>query len=165
MAQFPSLDAKMTALHNIRRYRLADYQGVLSFLNSTLTEMGYTFVPDGKDSDVRDLGQVYINNRGSFHVIDVQGEIRGCVGVRKFSDEIAELKRLYLARECRGLGLGRALCLNAIEDARGFGYKFLRLDTTAKSQAALALFKKLGFYEIARYNANPLAGIFMEKTL
>jgi ribosomal protein S18 acetylase RimI-like enzyme len=155
----------MAVTHNIRRYQPADYQGVLFFLNSTLTEMGYTFLPDGKDADIRDLDRVYIKNRGSFHVIDNHGEIRGCVGVRKFSDEIAELKRLYIAQECRGLGLGRALCLNAIEDARNFGYKSLRLDTTTKSQAALALFRKLGFYEIARYNANPLAEIFMEKTL
>lgn len=149
----------------VRRYRPADYQGLLSFLNSALNEMGYEFLPDGKDADIRDIDRIYIQSRGSFHVIDNQGEIRGCVGVKGFSDEIAELKRLYIAQEGRELGLGRALCINAIKDARNFGYKFLRLDTTTKSQAALALFRKLGFYEIARYNSDPFAEIFMEKTL
>jgi len=99
-------------------------------------------------------------------VIDNQGAICGCIGVRKFSDEIGELKRLYIAQEFRGLGLGHALCLNAIEDARNLDYNFLRLDTTTESQAAQALFKKLGFYTIERYNTAPFANmIFMEKNL
>jgi putative acetyltransferase len=155
----------MAATSKVRPYRPVDYQGLLSFLNSTLSEMGYDFLPDGKDADIRDIDDVYIKNGGSFHVVDDQGEIRGCVGVKRLSDEIAELKRLYIAQECRGLGLGRALCINAIEDARNFGYKFLRLDTTTKSQAALALFRKLGFCEIPRYNSDLFAEIFMEKPL
>jgi ribosomal protein S18 acetylase RimI-like enzyme len=149
----------------LRRYQPGDYQSLLSFLKDAFAEMGNEFLLDGKDSDIRDIERVYLQNRGSFYVIDNQGEIRGCVGVRRFSDEIAELKRLYIARECRGLGLGHALCVNAINDARNFGYKFLRLDTITKSQAALALFRKLGFYEIARYNSDPFAEIFMEKAL
>ena len=127
--------------------------------------MGNEFLPDGKDSDVRDIDGTYLKNGGSFYVIDHQNEIFGCVGVRKFSDKIAELKRLYISQKCRGLGLGRQLCINAINDARELGYKFLRLDTTAKSLAARALFKKLGFHEIARYNSDPFAEIFMEMVL
>jgi putative acetyltransferase len=165
VAQFPAFDVEMAATSKLRRYTPVDYQGLLSFLKSALSEMGYEFLPNGKDADIRDIDHVYLKNRGSFHVIDDQGGIRGCVGVRMLSDEIAELKRLYIARECRGLGLGRALCTSAIEDARAFGYRFLRLDTTTKSPAALALFRKLGFYEIARYNSDPFAEIFMEKTL
>ena len=149
----------------IRRYTAADYQSLLSFLQSAFKEMGNEFLLDGKDSDIRDIERVYLRNRGSFYVIDKRGEICGCIGVRKFSDEIAELKRLYIARACRGRGLGRGLCVNAINDARNFGYKFLRLDTITKSQTARLLFKKLGFYEIARYNSDPFAEIFMEKTL
>ena len=127
--------------------------------------MGNEFLLNGKDADIRDIDRVYVQNRSSFHIIDNQGEICGCGGIRKFSDEIAELKRLYISQKCRRAGFGRALCASAIEDARNFGYKFLRLDTTMKSQAALALFKKLGFYEIARYNSDPFAEIFMEKVL
>jgi putative acetyltransferase len=155
----------MAGAIQLRRYRPRDYQGLLVFLNVALGEIGHGFLPDGKDTDIRDVDQVYIKNHGSFRVIDDQGEIRGCVGVRRLSDEIAELKRLYLAQECRGLGFGRALCMSAIEDARNLGYKCLRLDTTARSHAALALFRKLGFYEIARYNSDPFAEVFFEKTL
>ena len=149
----------------VRRYRSEDYQGLLSFLNNAFNEIGNEFLLEGKDADIRDIDRVYVQNHGSFHIIDNQGEICGCVGIRKFSDEIAELKRLYISQKCRGFGFGCQLCINAINDSRELGYKFLRLDTTAKSQIAQALFKKLGFYEIARYNSDPFAEIFMEIVL
>lgn len=150
---------------NVRPYQADDYQKLISFLKGAFFEMGNEFLPDGKDSDIRDIDRVYLQNTGSFYVIDERGEICGCVGVRQFSDEVAELKRLYVAQKCRSRGLGQVLCLNAIRDAGGFGYKFLRLDTTTKSKAALALFKKLGFSEIGRYNSDPFAEIFMERVL
>jgi len=155
----------MPATNYIRRYRPVDHEGLLAFLDHTLQELGREFLPDGKDADIRDLDRVYLKDRGFFHVVDHEGKICGCVGVRKFSNEVADLKRLYLGREFYGLGLGQALCTAAIEDARGSGYKSLRLATTAKSQAAVALFGKLGFHEIPRYNSDPFAEIFMEKLL
>jgi len=149
----------------IRRYISADYKDLLSFLKRAFDEMGYEFLPDGKDADIRDIDRVYARGRGSFYVVDDQGRICGCIGLRAWSDDTAELKRLYLAPECRGRGIGHELCVSVINDARNLGYRLIRLDTTAKSPAALALFRKLGFYEIARYNANPLAELFLEKTL
>ena len=104
-------------------------------------------------------------NRGAFHVVDIREQIRGSVGVRRFSDDVAELKRLYVGRECRSKGLGFALCIAAIEDAKELGYRFLRLDTTRRSVEAIGLFKKLGFGEIDRYNADSYAELFMEKRL
>jgi N-acetylglutamate synthase-like GNAT family acetyltransferase len=142
-----------------------DHESLLSFLENTFIGLSNSFLPDGKDADLRDIDRSYIKNGGCFYVVDHDGEVGGCVGVRRFSGEIAELKRLYLAKECRGFGLGRELCISAINDAREFGYKFLRLDTTKKLQAAYALFKKLGFYEISRYNSDSFAEIFMEKVL
>jgi putative acetyltransferase len=149
----------------IRRYRPDDHQNLMQFLQGVLTEMGYAFEPDQKDSDIRDIQAVHLLNRGAFHVVDIQGQIRGSVGVRRFSDDVAELKRLYVSRECRTRGLGHALCIAAIDDARQLGYRFLRLDTTRRSVEALGLFKKLGFRSIDRYNSDPFAVLFMEKSL
>ena len=149
----------------IRRFRAADHAGLLRFLERTLTDLGFHFEPEGKDSDVRDLESAYLLGGGSFHVVDLGGEILGSVGVRRFSPEVAELKRLYLAPELRGRGLGHGLCATAMADARELGYRRLRLDTTRRSAAAIALFGKLGFRDIDRYNANPDAELFMEYAL
>jgi ribosomal protein S18 acetylase RimI-like enzyme len=149
----------------IRRYIPADYQNLMRFLNSVLTDMGYEFLPDQKDSDIRDIESVYLLNHGAFHVLEIHRQISGSVGVRRFSDDIAELKRLYVSREHRSKGFGHALCLAAIEDARKLGYRFLRLDTTRRSIEAIGLFRKLGFQEIERYNNDPFAELFLEKNL
>lgn len=149
----------------IRRYKTSDHESLMDFMRRTYSELGYEFSPNGRHSDIRDVEDAYLNNHGSFHVVDVNGKVQGCVGVRHFSKDIAELKRLYVAKAYRARGLGRALCLAAIHDTEELGYQFLRLDTTSRSVAALALFRKLGFHEIPRYNANQIAEIFMEKTI
>ena len=54
-----------------------------------------------------------------------------------------------------------------VADAREIGYKRLRLDTVeAVMRDAVALYRKLGFREIAPYRENPIDGaLFMERTL
>jgi len=63
--------------------------------------------------------------------------------------------------------LGRVLAERVVADAREIGYKRLRLDTVeAVMRDAVALYRKLGFREIAPYRENPIDGaLFMERTL
>lgn len=155
----------MTEEWSIRAYSLSDRDELFRFFEEVFGELGREFLPEGKDSDLGRIGTDYLGNRGSFHIVEVGGNLQGTVGVRNFSADIAELKRLYLRENLRGKGIGHALCLHAIRAATDLGYQFLRLDTTFRSTAAIHLFTKLGFYQIPRYNADPYAEIFMEKDL
>ena len=137
----------------------------MEFLEGSLSEMGYEFLPKGKDPDILCLEDVYLHNQGTFQVVDVNGSVQGCVGVRRLSEDTAELKRLYVAKTYRGRGLGKMICQTAIHDAKRLGYESLRLDTTSRSTAALPLFRQLGFKEIPRYHSDEFAEIFMEKRL
>jgi ribosomal protein S18 acetylase RimI-like enzyme len=150
---------------SIRAYGPADREALLAFFSEVFGSMGREFLPHGKDADVDSIETAYTANRGSFHVVDVGGKLQGSVGVRNLSADVAELKRLYLTEHLRGRGVGHALCVQAIRDASALGYRFLRLDTTPHSAAAIRLFTKLGFYQIPRYNEDPFAEIFMEKVL
>lgn len=86
----------------------------------------------------------------------------GCAALRPLDDEACEMKRLYLAPEARGLGLGRTLTLAVIEAARGRGYRQLRLDTLPSMDAAIGLYERLGFRRTAAYYApTPPGTIFM----
>ena len=89
-------------------------------------------------------------------VVDDGGFAVGIVGVRRFDERSAELKRMYLAPEARGMGMGRALGAAAVAAARDLGYERLLLDTVATMTAAIATYRALGFVEIAPYRHNPL---------
>jgi putative acetyltransferase len=91
-------------------------------------------------------------------VAEVGDTVVGCAAVRECAPGVAELKRLYVRPRGRGRGLGRALSVEAIARARADGFRSIRLDTLPEMTAATALYRDLGFREIAPYRHNPIAG-------
>ena len=95
------------------------------------------------------------------------GEALGCVGLRPIApDGCCEMKRLYVAPQARGLGLGKALVESVVAEAQRIGYREVRLDTLPTMDEAIGLYGKLGFETIAPYYVTPINGTrFMAKRL
>lgn len=91
----------------------------------------------------------------------------GCIALRKLEAGICEMKRLYVRPADRGRGLGRMLVERLIAEARAIGYGRMRLDTSASAmQDAVALYRRMGFQEIAPYSSIPIEdALWMELTL
>lgn len=84
----------------------------------------------------------------------------GCVALRPHpAPGAAEIKRLWVAPEGRGLGTGRALVLAVISAAKELGYDRVLLDTAPGMQAAHALYRDLGFTERPPYDGTPMPGL------
>jgi GNAT superfamily N-acetyltransferase len=103
---------------------------------------------------------------GTFLVgFDDDGTVLCGGGVKRLSDGVAEIKRMYVVPEARGRGLARVL-LVALEDAaRDLGYERVRLDTGPKQPAAERLYRSAGYTEIGNFNDNYMASFWGEKTL
>ena len=102
---------------------------------------------------------------GQFFVVYLHGNAIGCGAVKHPADAPAEIKRMWIAPSARGLGLGRRL-LQTLEDyARAAGARVARLETSAVLNEALDLYASTGWVEVPRFNDEPFADHWFEKTL
>lgn len=120
---------------------------------------GLPFVVDFQDVD-EELADLSVTYGGRDNVVllvrEEGGEAVGVVGVKRFDEHDAELKRMYLDPRARGTGSGRALAEAAIDFARSRDYRRLLLDTVARLATAIAIYETLGFVEIGPYRHNPM---------
>ena len=108
-----------------------------------------------------------ISNARQWHVLALAdgGEPIGCGSLRDLGDKVGEIKRVWTAASVRGLGVASRIMDRLESAARDQGYKRVRLDTNGTLKEAQAMYRKRGYREIPRYNDNPFAQHWFEKTL
>ncbi len=114
------------------------------------------------DQELAGLPGDYAAPRGALLMATVDGALAGCCALRPLDSSdypnAAEMKRLYVRKAFRGLGLGRQLAEATLDAARQAGYTSVLLDTLDDMEAARALYEDLGFEAIPPYYHNPIAG-------
>ena len=119
------------------------------------------------EKELAELPGAYAPPTGRLLLAYEDDQLAGCVALRKLSDGVCEMKRLFLKSRFHGKGRGREMAERIVDEARRAGYKRMRLDTLPEQMGkAIALYRSLGFKEIAPYYKNPVAGaLYMELML
>lgn len=116
----------------------------------------------GFDEELATLPGEYGPPAGALLLAFVDGALAGCVALRPLADvdyaNACEMKRLFVRRPFRRLGLGRLLAQALLDRATQAGHSVMLLDTLDDMEAARGLYAALGFVEIAPYYYNPIAG-------
>jgi ribosomal protein S18 acetylase RimI-like enzyme len=134
--------------------------------------LGFSLCFQGFDRELAELPGVYAPPGGRLYLAMTDSAqehaVAGCVALRRTTeDHVCEMKRLYVRPQFRGRGAGGALVDAVIRAARELGYWRMRLDTIEpQMKQAVALYRRVGFQEIAPYRENPIAGaLYMELEL
>jgi DNA-binding MarR family transcriptional regulator/GNAT superfamily N-acetyltransferase len=118
-------------------------------------------IATGDPSDSADL----LPRSGSFVVARLEGEPVGCGGLKTLDEKTGEIKRVWTAASARGIGVAVRIMRRLEDTAKERGFVAVKLDTNRSLVEAQALYRKLGYREIGRYNDNPYADHFFEKRL
>jgi len=104
-------------------------------------------------------------DKGRFLVVMRENEVIGCGGLTLLGDGIAEIKRMWVAKEARGLGLAGRIRRQLEAWAVELGQDVVRLDTNRALTNAIDMYRAAGYVDIPRYNDNPYADFWFEKRL
>jgi len=129
--------------------------------------LGVDLCFQGFDDELRTLPGAYAPPRGRLLLAGAPNDAFACIALRPLDTAgrggtdatIGEVKRLYVQPAHRGQGWGRRLAQTLVDEARGIGYRVLKLDTLEWMKPARSVYARLGFRECARYYDNPLPGV------
>jgi DNA-binding MarR family transcriptional regulator/GNAT superfamily N-acetyltransferase len=102
---------------------------------------------------------------GELLIARLRGRPVGCGALKFHHGAPAELKRMWVAPEARGLGLGRRLLVELERRARAAGARVVRLETNRALKEAIQLYRSSGYREVAAFNAEPYAHHWFEKRI
>lgn len=141
-----------------RRAGAQDQSLAQQLVDGALREHGLHLLPDSSDVDLSDIREHYDARGGRLELIESPpGSPVGVLGWRPAADGVLELKKLYLSRDARGRGLGRAALERVVGHARATGCRVIVLETAAVLARANRLYTRFGFVPVCGAEAASFA--------
>ena len=98
------------------------------------------YIPFNKLNDIHDVIIAYSGR-----------EAVGCASFKRYDDECAEVKRVFIKKEYRGQRISIKLMEILEEHAKKKGFKYLILESGESLIVAMKLYKKIGYKVISNY--------------
>ena len=116
--------------------------------------------------DLADISFHYLRSPGNhFWVAEVEGQIKGVVGIQGKDEREAELRRMSVAGDARRQGIGWALLETTENFCREQGYRQIRLTTVTLLQPAIAMYTRFGYQLAGEDQYGEIAGQHFGKLL
>lgn len=103
------------------------------------------------EEELASLPGKYAPPHGALLLATRDSRAAGCVALRRITDAVCEMKRMYVYPEFHDKGVGRALAAAAIDEARALGYRSMVLDTSVRQAEAQGLYRSFGFEVVPPY--------------
>ena len=123
---------------------------------------------DSPPADVGIFDPELVSVPGSvFLVARRDGNAVGCGALAPMDEYCVEVKRMFVAKGARGLGIATMILAELERLSREFDYDVMRLETGIKQPESIALYGKAGFYRIPNFPPfeNDLSAVCFEKRI
>ena len=142
---------------SFRAYQVADYDvvaGLWTRINRELAPAGMEevferYIATTIEGELMQLLQIFAEaKRNAFWVVEATNGIVGSFGIECRTESDTELRRMYLDRGYRGLGIAQRMLECAQARARALGFTKMILSTAEIQKAADRFYRKNGFQQI-----------------
>ena len=134
----------------VRRYRASDHDAVWDLHNVALNEVGAHAGNGPWDDDLHRIEGEYLDAGGEFYVGIIDCRLVAMGALRRLTDTRGEICRMRVHPDLQRRGLGTRILSKLEERARELGFRTLTLDTTVGQVAAMGIYRRTGYEEVAR---------------
>jgi len=96
-------------------------------------------------------------------VARARGEPIATGSLKPIGEGYGYIKRMWVAPDARGAGLGKRVLVALEEWARTLGYRGVRLETKRELSRAVAMYEASGYRRVERFNDEVYADFWFEK--
>ena len=134
----------------VRRYIPSDHDAVWDLHNLALNEVGAHAGNGPWDDDLHRIEATYLDAGGEFYVGIIDGRIVAMGALKRLTDTKAEICRMRVHPNFQRRGLGARILSKLEQRARDLGFRTLTLETTVGQVAAISMYTRAGYVEVAR---------------
>ena len=138
----------------------AEFTATAALFRAYAASLNIDLAPQGFQKELDALPGPYAPPEGELLLAKRGDHVLGCIALKPLEPQrVGEIKRLYVREQARGSGLGRTLVDAILDVAAERGYAQVKLDTLPRMQAAIALYRAMGFAPVPAYGSHPYPGL------